>query len=40
VVFTESAIAGQSAGLAMGLILLGSGNGEALEEMLKYKSTR
>jgi 26S proteasome regulatory subunit N2 len=36
VVFTESAIAGQSAGLAMGLVLLGSGNGEALEEMLKY----
>jgi len=36
VVFTESAVAGQAAGLAMGLILLGSGNGEALEEMLKY----
>lgn len=36
VVFTESAVAGQAAGLAMGLVLLGSGNGEALEEMLKY----
>lgn len=36
VVFTENAVAGQAAGLAMGLVYLGSGNGEALEEMLKY----
>lgn len=36
VVFTESAVAGEAAGIAMGLTLLGSGNGDALEEMLKY----
>jgi len=35
-VFTESAVAGQAAGMAMGMVLLGSGNGEALEEMLHY----
>lgn len=36
VVMSESAVAGEAAGLAMGLVLLGSGNGEAIQEMLAY----
>lgn len=36
VVSSESAVAGEAAGLAMGMVLLGSGNGIALEEMLGY----
>mmetsp|Transcript_18315 Transcript_18315/g.25730 ORF Transcript_18315/g.25730 Transcript_18315/m.25730 type:complete len:702 (-) Transcript_18315:909-3014(-) len=36
IVFTESAVAGEAAGLSMGLVLLGSGNGEALDNMMKY----
>lgn len=36
VVMSESAVAGEAAGYAMGLVLLGSGNGLAIEEMLAY----
>jgi len=36
IVFTENAVAGEAAGLAMGLVLLGSGNGNALEDMINY----
>lgn len=36
VVMSESAVAGEAAGLAMGLVLLGTGNGEAIQEMLAY----
>ena len=36
VVMQESAVAGEAAGLAMGLVLLGTGNGEALDIMLAY----
>lgn len=36
VVMSESAVAGEAAGLAMGLVLLGTGNGEAVQEMLAY----
>ena len=36
VLFSDSAIAGEAAGYAMGLIMLGSGNLEAYEEMLQY----
>src|SRR5206468_1899222 len=36
IVMQESAVAGESAGIAMGLILLGTGNGVAIEEMLSY----
>lgn len=36
VVMSESAVAGEAAGYAMGLVLLGSGNGEAVQEMLAY----
>lgn len=38
IVYLENAVAGEAAGLSMGLILLGSGNGEALSEMLQYAS--
>ena len=38
VVYLENAVAGEAAGLAMGLTLLGSGNGEALGEMYQYAS--
>ena len=34
--FTDNAIAGEAAAIAMGLVLLGTGNGEALQEMLQY----
>ncbi len=34
--FTDSAIAGEAAGYSMGLVMLGSGSGEAVEEMLQY----
>jgi len=33
---SESAVAGEAAGLAMGLVLLGTGNGMALEVMVAY----
>jgi len=36
VMFTDSAVAGEAAGIAMGLVLLGSGDGAAIEEMLAY----
>jgi 26S proteasome regulatory subunit N2 len=36
IVMSESAVAGEAAGLAMGLVLLGTGNGIALEEMVAY----
>ena len=34
--FTDSAINGEAVGTAMGLIMLGSGNVEVLEEMIRY----
>ncbi|KAJ1554728.1 proteasome regulatory particle base subunit, partial [Cladochytrium tenue] len=36
VLFTDSAVAGEAAGLAMGLIHLGSANSEVLNDMLQY----
>lgn len=36
VLYNDSAVAGEAAGLSMGLIMLGSGNDKALEEMLQY----
>jgi 26S proteasome regulatory subunit N2 len=36
VLFTDSAVAGEAAGLAMGLINVGTGNGKAIDEMLQY----
>ncbi|KAJ3068676.1 proteasome regulatory particle base subunit [Podochytrium sp. JEL0797] len=36
VLFTDSAVAGEAAGLAMGLINIGTGNPKAIEEMLQY----
>lgn len=36
VLYSDSAISGQAAGLAMGLVMLGSGNQEAIEDMLTY----
>ena len=36
VVCQESAVAGEAAALAMGLVLVGTGNGAAIEEMLAY----
>lgn len=35
-VFTDNAVAGEAGGLAIGLVFMGSGNGEALEEMVRY----
>lgn len=35
-VYSDSAVSGQAAGLAMGLVLLGSGNVKALEDMITY----
>ncbi|KAL1935717.1 hypothetical protein VTP01DRAFT_4857 [Rhizomucor pusillus] len=34
--FSDSAVAGEAAGLAMGLVRLGTASGEAIEEMLQY----
>ncbi|KAF8293629.1 26S proteasome regulatory complex non-ATPase subcomplex Rpn2 Psmd1 subunit [Clavulina sp. PMI_390] len=34
--FTDSAVAGEAAGYAVGLVMLGSGSDEAIEEMLQY----
>ncbi|KAJ3350230.1 proteasome regulatory particle base subunit [Allomyces javanicus] len=34
--FADSAIAGEAAGLAMGLVMLGTGNTQAVDEMLQY----
>ena len=36
VLFSDSAVAGEAAGLAMGLVMLGTANGKACEEMLSY----
>ncbi|ODQ67787.1 26S proteasome regulatory complex, non-ATPase subcomplex, Rpn2/Psmd1 subunit [Nadsonia fulvescens var. elongata DSM 6958] len=36
ILFSDKAIAGEAAGLAMGLVMLGSANEEAQEEMLQY----
>ena len=36
VVMSESAVAGEAAGYAMGLVMLGSGNGVCVEEMIAY----
>ncbi|KAK9473769.1 armadillo-type protein [Dipodascopsis tothii] len=36
ILFSDSAIAGEAAGLAMGLVMLGSGSEKALDEMLMY----
>lgn len=33
---SDSAVAGEAAGLAMGLVMLGTGNSEAIEEMVNY----
>jgi 26S proteasome regulatory subunit N2 len=34
--YTDSAIAGEAAGFALGLVMLGSGSDEYIEEMLQY----
>jgi 26S proteasome regulatory subunit N2 len=36
VLYNDSAVAGEAAGLAMGLVMLGSGSGKAIEEMIQY----
>lgn len=36
VLFTDSAVAGEAAGLAMGLIMLGTSSEKAIDEMLQY----
>lgn len=36
VLYSDSAISGQAAGLAMGLVMLGSGNEQAISDMLTY----
>ncbi|OBZ82826.1 26S proteasome non-ATPase regulatory subunit 1 [Choanephora cucurbitarum] len=36
VLFGDNAVAGEAAGLSMGLIMLGTGNLEAIDEMLQY----
>ncbi|PWN48456.1 putative RPN2-26S proteasome regulatory subunit [Violaceomyces palustris] len=36
ILYTDSAIAGEAAGYAMGLVMLGTGSSKAVEEMLQY----
>ncbi len=36
VLYTDSAVAGEAAGIAMGLVMLGSASDQALDEMLAY----
>ncbi|ODQ79717.1 hypothetical protein BABINDRAFT_7930 [Babjeviella inositovora NRRL Y-12698] len=36
VLYSDSAVAGQAAGLAMGLVMLGSGNETAIDDMFQY----
>lgn len=36
VCFADSAVAGEASSIAMGLVMLGSGNGEAIDELLNY----
>ena len=36
VLYTDSAINGEAVGLAMGLVMLGTGNIKALEDMIQY----
>jgi membrane protease subunit (stomatin/prohibitin family) len=40
VLFNDSAVAGEAAGYAMGLVMLGTFSDKALEEMLQYAQTR
>jgi hypothetical protein len=37
VLFTDSAVAGEAAGLAMGLVMLGTGSTKAVEEMVCFR---
>jgi 26S proteasome regulatory subunit N2 len=36
VLFSDNAVAGEAAGLAMGLVMLGTGSSQAIDEMLQY----
>lgn len=36
VLFTDNATAGEAAGLSMGLVMLGTADAEAIQEMLQY----
>eukprot|EP00158_Paraphelidium_tribonemae_P008041 Partr_v1_DN28445_c2_g2_i1_m41566 putative 26S proteasome len=36
ILFTDSAVAGEAAGIAMGLVMLGSGSQSAIDELLQY----
>jgi 26S proteasome regulatory subunit N2 len=36
VLFNDSAVAGEAAGIGMGLVMIGSGNRECIDEMLQY----
>ncbi|KAI9004255.1 26S proteasome non-ATPase regulatory subunit 1 [Gaertneriomyces semiglobifer] len=36
ILFSDSAVGGEAAGLAMGLVMLGTASGKAIEEMLQY----
>ncbi|CAJ0762218.1 15920_t:CDS:2, partial [Entrophospora sp. SA101] len=36
ILFSDSAVAGEAAGLAMGLVMLGTANEKAIDEMLQY----
>lgn len=36
ILFLDSAIAGEASGYAMGLVMLGTGHAESIEEMLSY----
>lgn len=36
ILYNDSAIAGEAAGYAMGLVMLGTGSAKAVEEMLQY----
>ena len=36
VLFTDSAVAGEAAGLAMGLVMLGTASSAPIEEMIQY----
>ncbi len=36
ILYTDNAVSGEAAGIAMGLVMLGSGNSAAVTEMLQY----
>jgi 26S proteasome regulatory subunit N2 len=36
ILFSDSAVAGEAAGLAMGLVMLGTASKKAIDEMLQY----